>query len=526
MHDHTLEQTPEELRKQQAYRDARFSKQYDGIWQNVGKCVFCDLNDKYVFFEENGVVLTITLYAYIDGHMMIIPRRHVQSAKELTSAEWETIRKCTYIAKKLIKEVHGISGMQLVQKDGADAQSTVEHIHFHAIPFDAPDLASWNFRKLANTPLENVALYRQQQKKIASLAKKFDEKYSDNTGHASEPVLTTTNPYNLRWSEIAFGDKRSIRQLKATFIAAPRQLSTKRFIQMVKAYLPKSNIVLGLAEEFYIAGFEGQPQFKTLQLPDIEAIIDKVNSSAGPHKIYTLSYAQRDIQHLITKLDFGRAIFVNGSWKYSFHTLPIYYTLKQDGIPYELISPFVSEAEAKQYEQATQDEIIGQLNQEHAHNAHKDSGSDQAMLELAHKAAQQSYDYSFQTGVTLAKKTTSGYKPLISTFNKVVPYQTYAMHHGASRETHFSAPHDLNHYDAVHAEVELIVQAAKQGIDLAGTTLFINLLPCPSCARMFCETDIAEFVYSLDHSDGYAVQLLEQAGKVVRRIVPTSNRGD
>lgn len=171
--------TPDEHQKQTMYRDARFTKQYDGIWKSVGKCVFCDLREKYVFFEENGVVMTVSLYAYIDGHFMIVPRRHIRSAKELTQSEWDTVRKFTYIAKKLIKDVHGVRGMQLVQKDGSEAQSTVDqHLHFHCIPFDAPDLCTWNYRKLQYTPLENAALYKQASKKIIKLDRKFDEKYS------------------------------------------------------------------------------------------------------------------------------------------------------------------------------------------------------------------------------------------------------------------------------------------------------------------------------------------------------------
>nr|AIA17188.1 Cytidine and deoxycytidylate deaminase zinc-binding region [uncultured bacterium] len=117
-------------------------------------------------------------------------------------------------------------------------------------------------------------------------------------------------------------------------------------------------------------------------------------------------------------------------------------------------------------------------------------------------------------------KKNGKYKLLATTFNPVVPYQTYAMHHGASREINFSPPHDLNHYDTTHAEVELVIKAQKEKIDLKGTILFINLLPCPTCARMLSRTDIAEFVYVQDHSDGYAVKMLEASGKKVRRLVP------
>lgn len=173
---------PEERKKQEYYRDARTGGYYGDIWTSVGKCVFCDMRDKYIFFEENGVVMTIVLYAYIDGHLMIIPRRHVRSVKELTPEEWESMRKMMYMAKKLIRRVHGIKGMQIIQKDGAEAQSTVEHLHFQCVPFDAPDLSTWNYRKLKYTPLENAHLYQEQAKTIAKLSAKFKDKYEGGGG--------------------------------------------------------------------------------------------------------------------------------------------------------------------------------------------------------------------------------------------------------------------------------------------------------------------------------------------------------
>jgi ATP adenylyltransferase len=165
--------------KQIAYREARFTQQYDNIWQSVGKCVFCDLREKYIFFEENDVVMAVSLFAYIDGHLMIIPRRHIRTTKDLTEREWQTIRKFTYIAKKLIRQVHRVQGMQIIEKEGAQAQSTVsEHIHFHCVPFDAPDLSTWNYRQLKLTPLENAQAYREAKTQIASLSSKYNTKYA------------------------------------------------------------------------------------------------------------------------------------------------------------------------------------------------------------------------------------------------------------------------------------------------------------------------------------------------------------
>jgi len=141
--------------------------------------VFCDLKDKYIVHEANDIVLTIAVFAYIDGHLMIIPRRHVRSVKELTSDEWETMREYMYISKKVIRKVHGIKGMQIIQKDGAAAQSTVDHLHFHCLPFDSPDLTEWNYRKLAHTPVENADLYKDRIGDIEKLSKRYKDNYQN-----------------------------------------------------------------------------------------------------------------------------------------------------------------------------------------------------------------------------------------------------------------------------------------------------------------------------------------------------------
>lgn len=310
------------------------------------------------------------------------------------------------------------------------------------------------------------------------------------------------------WGELAFGSKKSLRGLKATFIAAPRDISAARFTQLVKEYLPQGNIVIGLSKEPYVMGFEGQPQFKTLQAATVQPIIDKVNARS-PNKIATLSYSQRDEKYIVEKIPFKKIVCVNGSWKYSFHTQPLYYTLAAARIPYQLVSAFTSEEEAREYETSLPPE------------PQKPQGefTDVEMLNFADEIAKQSFDYNFQTGVTLGRKKGGSYDFIEWSFNNVVPYQTYAMLHGASREANFSPPHDLNHYDTVHAEIALLVKAQKAGLDLRGTTLFINLLPCPSCARMFTQTDIEEFVYEHDHSDGYGFKMLQAAGKKIRRIV-------
>lgn len=164
---------------QNATKTARATGKYSQIWQNTGKCVFCELKKKYIILEENDIVLTVNLYPYLDGHLMAIPRSHISSPKELNPQQWETIRKFSYLAKKMLRKIYGYKSMwTLIREGGTKAQMTVtDHLHVQFIPFDAPDLCSWNYRPIKNTALENAQQYQQQLKEIKKLAQRFDEKY-------------------------------------------------------------------------------------------------------------------------------------------------------------------------------------------------------------------------------------------------------------------------------------------------------------------------------------------------------------
>lgn len=317
------------------------------------------------------------------------------------------------------------------------------------------------------------------------------------------------------WDQLAFGSKKDLRSLKSIFITAPRDISALRFTQLVKEYLPKGNILLGVAKEDYIDGFEDQPQFRTLQAESIQGVVDKVNSTNSPHKIYLLHYSQRYLKHILEKVKFAHVLLVNGSWQSAFHNRAEYYTLVAQGMPFSIVSAFADEKEANSYNVS----MVSQLDKLYSSVPRTGLWSEEQILERANEIASRSYDYCFQTGAVLGKKSGSKYKELLVEWNHVVPYETFALCCGSLREINLSPPGDLNFYDTVHAEVEIIISAQKQKLNLAGTTLFINLLPCPTCARMLCETDIAEIVYQFDHSEGYAVALLEKAGKKVRRVV-------
>ncbi len=314
--------------------------------------------------------------------------------------------------------------------------------------------------------------------------------------------------YVFDWSDMAFGSKKPLKNA-ATFVLAPRAMSEERLSDIVKTYLPKGDIVLGIAKEPYVEGFEGQLSFMTLSLDTAQDIVEKVASSNLPQKLYVLQYFQREIDFIVDKLQPKHAVLVNGSWHQAFHTRSTYYVLVRSGVSFEYISPFINESEAEQYA----DRFPPIVPSPGA------AGDEKTMLLLAQVTARNSFDTTYQTGCVLAKPHYKGYGVVASGYNRVIPYQTSALHYGNTREKNYSMPGDTNHYDTIHAEMDLLISTLRSGVDMTGLTLFINILPCPNCARTLSQTGIAEVVYERDHSDGYAVKLFDQCGIKTRRVI-------
>ena len=65
---------------------------------------------------------------------------------------------------------------------------------------------------------------------------------------------------------------------------------------------------------------------------------------------------------------------------------------------------------------------------------------------------------------------------------------------------------------AVHAEQNAIVQAARLGINLEGTTLYCTHQPCVICAKIIINAGIKRIVYKHGYPDEFSQKLLNEAG--------------
>lgn len=95
-------------------------------------CPFCS--------ADKALMKNLFAYARYDnypvsqGHLLIVPFRHVSDYFELSEEEYNAIRELTASAKKLLDQEQKPDGYNLGVNCGTAAGQTIDHVHIHLIP--------------------------------------------------------------------------------------------------------------------------------------------------------------------------------------------------------------------------------------------------------------------------------------------------------------------------------------------------------------------------------------------------------
>lgn len=71
---------------------------------------------------------------------------------------------------------------------------------------------------------------------------------------------------------------------------------------------------------------------------------------------------------------------------------------------------------------------------------------------------------------------------------------------------------------AICAEQLAITEAARNGISLDGSTIYVTTYPCFICAKMLASAGIIEIVYDNDYPDELSKNFLSEAGIKTRKL--------
>jgi ATP adenylyltransferase len=109
--------------------------------ESAAGCVFCEAprrssdEDSLIVFEGSRCYVVLNLYPYNNGHVMVVPYRHVATLGGLQPEELLEIGVLTQRAEAALTEAyrpHGLNiGINLGKSAGA---GILEHLHVHVVP--------------------------------------------------------------------------------------------------------------------------------------------------------------------------------------------------------------------------------------------------------------------------------------------------------------------------------------------------------------------------------------------------------
>ena len=110
-----------------------------GASQSTG-CVFCDAltnpqADPLVVFRGAACFVILNLFPYNNGHLMVIPNRHIGSLAAATEEELRELTALTRTAEIALTENYAPHGFNMGINLGKPAGAGVlDHLHMHVVP--------------------------------------------------------------------------------------------------------------------------------------------------------------------------------------------------------------------------------------------------------------------------------------------------------------------------------------------------------------------------------------------------------
>lgn len=105
-------------------------------------CIFCIdnkniENDKkhLVVYRSLHCFVILNLYPYNNGHIMVVPNRHIANLNDLASEELSNLFDTVQLCEKILKKTYNPEGINVGLNLGKAAGAGIdEHLHVHLVP--------------------------------------------------------------------------------------------------------------------------------------------------------------------------------------------------------------------------------------------------------------------------------------------------------------------------------------------------------------------------------------------------------
>ena len=108
----------------------------------MASCIFCIKPETEILAENDLALAFYDKYPVNEGHVLVIPRRHVESYFEATPKELAAVNKLLFEVRDKLDTRLSPDGYNIGVNVGGAAGQTIFHLHVHIIPRyrgDVPD---------------------------------------------------------------------------------------------------------------------------------------------------------------------------------------------------------------------------------------------------------------------------------------------------------------------------------------------------------------------------------------------------
>lgn len=103
-------------------------------------CILCLIHENsnevenLTVFQNKVMTITVNLYPYNPGHLLVFPNRHITDIRELTEQEEHELNRMTKNALTVLDRVFSPSAYNIGFNMGLEAGGSIDHLHRHIIP--------------------------------------------------------------------------------------------------------------------------------------------------------------------------------------------------------------------------------------------------------------------------------------------------------------------------------------------------------------------------------------------------------
>jgi ATP adenylyltransferase len=131
-------------------------------------CILCAVaaNDRrvenLVLHRRNGFFVTLNLYPYNPGHLMVVPERHCEHLRELGEPEVLELHRLQMLAIGVLEREYRAIGFNVGYNMGRTSGASIAHLHLQIVPRYGTELGFFDILSDSRVIVEDPRVTRER----------------------------------------------------------------------------------------------------------------------------------------------------------------------------------------------------------------------------------------------------------------------------------------------------------------------------------------------------------------------------